>query len=430
MLQINPVTITAGHVIGDRYRLESIIGEGGMGTVWEATDLTTKEVRALKVVRRDRAPDARNEARLLREARALSTIKHENVARLHEVGELDDGTPFFVMERLVGETLKQRLLRAERPGLDEALRIALAIATGVAAAHAAGIVHRDLKPDNVFLGKDGRIKVLDFGIAKEVHPEKADTESGLTTTGAMLGTLQYMAPEQVFGDTDVDQRADVWALGLVIYECLSGRRPTEGHGSGQVLKAIMTARFTRLDELVPSCPKVISELVEQMLSRDRAERPAMREVCRRLEAAVKKGDVGTTSTGALWIDTPLPERASARKKSRVLPAIAILAGAVAIGGIVFVSSRNETAPTATPPPSVPAPPPVSVAEPLPSPSSTASEGTADPAPPASTAKKPGQPRPPAMVATASKLAPSASAVAPPATASPSSDLPSLSPSRK
>lgn len=285
MLEIEESKLESGVRVADRYRLDHVLGEGGMGVVWEAVDETSGEVRALKFIRRDKCGDGRSVARLLREANAASAIVHPNVAQVFCVLELPEGTPFLVMERLEGETLKTRLARVGKLAALEVTPIALAIAEGVRAVHALGIVHRDLKPDNVFILADGRVKVIDFGIAKDL---RAETQTELTTTGAMLGTLHYMAPEQVFGDVDIDERVDVWALGVVLYECLAGRRPTEGSGSGQVLKAIMTQTFTPLVEAAPGCPVSLSELVEQMLSRDRSERPTLDDVIDRLEGRASR----------------------------------------------------------------------------------------------------------------------------------------------
>ena len=280
MLEIEESQLERGARLADRYRLDHVLGEGGMGVVWEAIDETSGEARALKFIRRDKCGDGRSVARLLREAHAAKSVSHPNVARVFEVLELPEGTPFLVMERLRGETLKSRLARVERLSPDELVPMAVAIASGVRAAHALGIVHRDLKPDNVFVLADGRVKVIDFGIAKDLRSEG---EADLTTTGAMLGTLLYMAPEQVFGDVDIDERADVWALGVVLYECIAGRRPTDGAGSGQVLKAIMTQAFTPLAVAAPGCPEALSNLVALMLSRDRTERPSLDEVIDTLE---------------------------------------------------------------------------------------------------------------------------------------------------
>ncbi len=280
MLEVNEVALQEGEFVTYRYRLVRVLGEGGMGVVWEARDEATGELRALKFLHPSRS-DAEAEARFQREARAAIAVSHPNVARVLEVSELPAGSPFLVMERLHGETLRQRLDRRGRLSLDEAPRILSAVVQGVQAIHGAGIVHRDLKPENVFLTEDGGVKVLDFGIAKVLAPGH-DARS-LTRTGAMIGTLYYMAPEQVFADGDIDGRADVWALGVLLFECLVGQRPTEGQGAGQVLKRITTVPMPRLAQELALCPPELDALCARMLSRARSARPDPAEILRVFE---------------------------------------------------------------------------------------------------------------------------------------------------
>lgn len=322
MLEIDETKLEPGGRVGAHFRLEQVLGEGGMGVVWDAVDERTGERRALKFLRPDKESDGSNEARLLREAHASATVAHPNVARVFEVLELPEGTPFLVMERLEGETLRARLSRVGALEPAEVVRIVVAIAEALRAAHARGIVHRDLKPDNVFVLRDGAVKVIDFGIAKDL---RAKDETGLTATGAMLGTLHYMAPEQVFGDVDVDERADVWALGVVAYECVAGKRPTDAAGSGQVLKAIMTRTFLPLVEVAPACPAHVSELVSRMLSRERDARPSLDEVLDVL--------AGRAPTAAREVSTVSGEIVAARRpRARVSLAVLASLAFVGIGG--------------------------------------------------------------------------------------------------
>ena len=274
--------LAQGQVIAERYRLERLLGEGGMGAVWSAVHLVTRKPVALKFIKElddARTPQVRR--RFLREARAASAVRHPNVVQVHDILELEDGSPVMVMDLLEGEALAARLARDVRLSLGDTARILVPVISAVGTAHAAGVVHRDLKPDNIFLAHapDGStetkidVKVLDFGIAKFTSAElEAQTAGGLTQTGAMLGTPYYMSPEQAFGENDIDHRADIWALGVILYECLAGQRPVEGDNVGQVIKVIVTGGIVPLEKAMPSLPRDVTDLVGRMLVQKRDER--------------------------------------------------------------------------------------------------------------------------------------------------------------
>ncbi|HEY6462948.1 MAG TPA: serine/threonine-protein kinase, partial [Polyangiaceae bacterium] len=235
----------SGVVVGS-YRLERLLGEGGMGTVWAASHRANGNAVALKLLRESDATNPVRRKRLLREARAASAVTHPNVVRVHEVFEDDEGTPVIAMELLSGQTLAQLLAQEGALSLGVTATLIAPVVSAVGTAHAARITHRDLKPDNIFLvGESARAVpiVLDFGIAR-LHGTGPDAlaSAALTTTGAVMGTPHYMAPEQIFGEHDVDHRADVWALGVILYECLAGRRPLPGANIGQVLKVILSGK--------------------------------------------------------------------------------------------------------------------------------------------------------------------------------------------
>lgn len=257
-----------------RYRLVKLLGEGGMGAVWEALHLMTEKPVALKFLKAQ--GDVALRKRFYREARAASAVHHKNVVAIHDVVELDDGL-FMVMDRLEGEPLESLLERQRSLSLQRTCQILGPVVDAVRAAHAAGIVHRDLKPANVFLAYiDGHeeVRVLDFGIAKIMGDgATAPVDGKLTTTGAVMGTPFYMAPEQMWGER-VDARADVWALGVVLYECLAGRRPIDGENIGQLLKAIANQSIAPLGEIDPRLPAPLVDLVGQMLQTDRTQRLA------------------------------------------------------------------------------------------------------------------------------------------------------------
>jgi serine/threonine-protein kinase len=244
-----------------------------MGTVWSATHTVTRRVVALKFLKDALAtPNVR--ARFLREARAATSVRHPNVVEIYDVFEEDDGLPVMVMEFLVGESLGEHLDRHGKLAAPELARIMLATISAVGTAHALGIVHRDLKPDNIFLAREGNhsvVKVLDFGIAKV-----ASTSIGgnLTNTGTLMGTPQYMSPEQAFGESDLDHRSDIFSLGIILYECLSGILPTRAANLGQILKLLTLGGIPPLREAAPEAPPPLLDLVERMMSRAREDRPA------------------------------------------------------------------------------------------------------------------------------------------------------------
>jgi serine/threonine protein kinase len=270
--------VKEGETVGERYVLEKQLGEGGMGEVWAATHLITRKSVAVKFLK---FPKGANEgeliARFVREARAASAVRHPNVVEIHDVLTLPNGSPMMVMDLLRGETLTGRLERDRQLDIIEAGLIMAPVISAVIAAHAVGIVHRDLKPDNIFLAQlgDGRIepKVLDFGIAKlsAVDGDAAST-SKLTRTGSMLGTPYYMSPEQIYGEKDVDARADVWALGVILYEILTGHRPFEGENFGQLLKAVTQGTPVPLQMRAPQLPREVIEIVSGMLVVNRQQR--------------------------------------------------------------------------------------------------------------------------------------------------------------
>jgi serine/threonine protein kinase len=296
-----PPSVVPGSVVAGRFRLERRLGEGGMGVVWAATHAVTRKPVALKFLKRAEHDDRRAVQRFLREARAACAVRHPSVVEIHDVLELDDGSPVMVMELLSGETLAQRLERDRTVPLPELARIMVHVCSALGCAHSLGIVHRDLKPENIFLVQSTAridVKVLDFGIAKLTASEGDAAQSGaMTATGAILGTPYYMAPEQLFGEKDVDHRADIWALGIIFYEALSGSRPTQAENVGQIYKVITTDAMRPLRETAPHLPEPILDLVSRMLERDRARRPVdVREVLGVLSRY--------TNESFVWVDPP------------------------------------------------------------------------------------------------------------------------------
>ena len=249
------------------FHLLHLLGEGGMGRVFEAEEVVLNRRVALKVMHAHVAarPDARQ--RFLREARAAAAIHHDHVVPVFQVGEAD-GVPFLAMPLLAGESLEARLRRDGPLPVGEAVRIAREAAEGLAAAHARGLIHRDVKPANLWLeAPTGRVKILDFGLAR------AEEGDGLTHQGAILGTPGYMAPEQIDGE-ELDARCDLFSLGCVLYRTLTGRPAFEGKTITALLSAATQQNPTPPAALNPAVPEALSALVMRLLAKDREARPA------------------------------------------------------------------------------------------------------------------------------------------------------------
>ncbi len=262
-----------GRSLGN-YRIVEKIGEGGMGEVYRARDARLDRDVAIKVLPASVARDAGRIARFEREARAVARLTHPNILQIFEFGEDEDVT-YAVMEILEGETLQERMGRG-RLQWREVVKFGAAIAEGVAAAHGEGIIHRDLKPGNVFLTADGRVKVLDFGLAKidEGPIEELETMTSPppeTAVGTMLGTVEYMAPEQVRGEK-LDERADLFSLGVVLYEMATGKRPFEGATSGAILGSILSREPAAASSINPDLPGELGRIIDRLLQKERSSR--------------------------------------------------------------------------------------------------------------------------------------------------------------
>ncbi len=249
------MSLAAGSRV-DQYELVRLLGAGGMGDVWLATDTQLARKVAIKLLPAAVTTDPARVSRFEQEARAASALNHPNVCTIHALGRTSEGRHFIAMEHIDGQTLRDRLARGPM-SRREALDVATQMASALTVAHAAGVVHRDLKPENVMLRPDGLVKVLDFGLAKLV----ASDASGETATktllhtepGKIVGTVQYMSPEQARG-VAVDARTDVWSLGVVLYEMLSGQLPFSGATPSDVLAAILErdpSPLTRFDPDIP-----------------------------------------------------------------------------------------------------------------------------------------------------------------------------------
>jgi serine/threonine protein kinase len=328
------VSLVAGQSVGS-YRVSSRLGIGGMGEVWRATDTRLGRDVALKVLPPGLADDPERHARFEREARALAALNHPNIAMLYDLEHLD-GRHVLVMELVDGEDLAQRLVRGPIP-VDEAIAIARQIAEALEAAHEKGIVHRDLKPANVKVGADGQVKVLDFGLAKSVVATAPGSGVGLqdsptithaaTQAGLLLGTAGYMAPEQARGKP-VDGRTDVWALGVVLFEMLTGRPLFEGETVSDTLAAVLRQEID-WNRLPAETPGGVRRVLRRCLERDVRNRfHEIADVRIELEQVLREAPEEAAATAIAAGRGRVPAR---ERLAWLVAAVGVVAAVVALG---------------------------------------------------------------------------------------------------
>ena len=299
------------------YRVAGVIGEGGMGVVYRAKDGRLGRDVAIKVLTNVAVEDRERLQRFEQEARATGMLNHPNLLTIYDVGE-EHGTPYLVSELLEGETLRDRLNRgplAPRRAVDAALQIA----QGLAAAHEKGIIHRDLKPENIFLTRDGRAKILDFGIAKLSAGAEGAFQSAATEPGMVLGTVGYMSPEQVRGE-QVDTRSDIFSFGAILYEMLSGTRAFKRDSSIETLSAILKEDPADLTEKLPNVPPALERLMRRCLEKERDLRfQSARDLSFNLEMLSTVSSPGTLGGG---VTSPTPRSQTATMKLATPPGTA------------------------------------------------------------------------------------------------------------
>jgi serine/threonine protein kinase len=271
---------TTGLTFGGRYELQSRIAIGGMGEVWQATDLVIGRTIAIKILKDEYLGDPGFLERFRAEARHAALVNHEGIANVYDYGE-EDGSAYLVMELVPGEALSTILERERVLSTDKVLDIVAQTALALHAAHAAGLVHRDVKPGNLLITPDGRVKITDFGIARIAD------QVPLTATGQVMGTVQYLSPEQASGQP-ASPATDIYSLGIVAYECLAGRRPFTGESQVAIAMA-------QINETPPELPVTVAEpvrnLVYSCIAKKPADRPATAAHLARAAQALRIGDV-------------------------------------------------------------------------------------------------------------------------------------------
>jgi eukaryotic-like serine/threonine-protein kinase len=265
----NPSESLIGCSIG-RYTIERFLGRGGMGEVFLARDCLLGRHVALKTLSKSSMADAEHIRRFKQEARAASTLNHPNIVTVHEIGEVD-GMQFIAAEFIEGETLRERMSR-ERMKLSEIIDIVMQTANALAVAHQAGIAHRDVKPENIMLRRDGFVKVVDFGLAKLTEAQDDSPISMVSTSpGIVMGTVRYMSPEQARG-VKTDTRTDIFSLGVVFYEMITGRLPFDGETNSDVIASILTKDAASISDYVEGAPKELKRIIKRVLMKERENR--------------------------------------------------------------------------------------------------------------------------------------------------------------
>ena len=274
MATLESAPVCEGEILDGKYRVDRVIGVGGMGVVVAATHVQLQTQVALKFLLPEVLSSPQIVERFVREARAAVRIKSEHVAHVSDVGMLANGAPYMVMEYLEGQDLAEALAQGGPMPIVQSVGYLLQACEAIAEAHALGIVHRDLKPANLFLAKRNRrepiIKVLDFGISKTTDAESL----GLTKTSALMGSPYYMSPEQMKSARDVDTRSDIWALGIILYELLTGAPPFQGETITEIVVLVTQGNVPSIRELRPDVPAAIGDIIARCLKRDPQQRYA------------------------------------------------------------------------------------------------------------------------------------------------------------
>jgi serine/threonine protein kinase len=334
-----------GTVLSGRYKLESKLGSGGMSTVYLARDETLERLVAVKLMHREISDQPDQLERFRRESRSVAQVSHPNVVAVIDAGE-DSGYPYIVFEYVSGETLKQRIDRLGRLPLDEAAAYAIEVGRGLAAAHARKLVHRDVKPQNVLIDPEGRAKVTDFGIALSLESD------GLTKTGRVLGTTDYVSPEQAMGK-DVDARSDIYSLGVLLYEMLTGNPPFEADSLVGVAMKHVNEPMPDLQERRPDASSALAAVIERSTLKDPKKRYAdMGAMLAELEGALEveiARSGSSTGEATSVLDTVANRKRLLPSRRASLAGIGLVLGATAVALLIAgLAGRSHSTSTTTP----------------------------------------------------------------------------------
>ena len=329
-----------GETIAERYEVEELVGHGGMSSVYKARDTLLERHVALKILHEQYSTDEDFVERFKREARSVAQLQHPNIVTVIDRGD-EEGRQYIVFEYIDGENLKEHVVRKGRLDVREALEIALEVARGLAFAHEQGLIHRDVKPQNILLNGDGHAKVTDFGIARTIDVD------GMTQTGTVLGTSNYIAPEQASGQR-VDAHSDVYALGAVLYELLTGQLPFPGESFVVVAMKHMHEPAPNVLDARGDVPLRVAAAVDRALEKDPDQRfPTMDAFGAELEACLAELDRGEEGDATMIIPSRAPASKRRRKVSRwpiVIGVIALLAIAAIVIALVAIPGTNNNSP--------------------------------------------------------------------------------------
>jgi hypothetical protein len=334
------MSLSTGDVIDGKYRIIRLIGEGGMGAVYEGENIRIHRTVAIKVLHAGVAENQDAVQRFEREAQAAGRIGSEHIVEVLDLGNLPDGDRFMVMEFMDGDSLSARIQNRGRLTARETYPIARQILEGLAAAHGAGIIHRDLKPDNVYLlkmrgGQADFVKLLDFGISK-FSALSGESGFSMTRTGAVMGTPYYMSPEQAKGAKGMDHRADLYAVGVILYECVTGRVPFNADTFNELLFKIVLETPQPVEQVVPDSDPEFNKIIQKAMARE----PGLRyQTSKEFQQAVDSWASGAGVGGAA---VPLGATPSPGSRTAALPAVTAPTPPAGVGGLASSEPGRRT----------------------------------------------------------------------------------------